>query len=315
MEGYTLLRTIREMLNETSTGTFLNDRTSYEYVYSAVQDFNLKTHYMTNVQTINVIAGKSEYDLNADFVDMALMDSYNRKFIKCTSGGSDTFVFSRDYASVVMENSSTSSPIPVSYSIVDNSTQDTLEGTASIVSNGTGESYVYGASLDVTSAQAGDYIHCTTTGNDGVIVVNKAVAPPGYLTACIFSDGTPSNGTNTGAFIIVKQPRFKLVLSPTPSANSTITVPYIQRPDPVFSPYRAYRLPFNYMLPIVQFAAFLYKYKDRDPNYGDSFFKYYDGFVRKISAEMRRAIPGKQGIRVNLSKIDARSRSLGNYGR
>jgi hypothetical protein len=100
-------------------------------------------------------------------------------------------------------------------------------------------------------------------------------------------------------------------LTPIPSATATVTVPYIQRPNPVYSPFRAYKLPFDYMMPIVQFAAFLYKYRDSEANYGDAFFKYYDAFARKKAADMRKAINEHQGFRVNFTKINGRSRQFG----
>lgn len=312
MDGFTLLRTLREILDEISGGSALPDRTSYDYLYFAIQDFNFRTHYQTSTQTISVVAGTSSYNLNPDFVSMALMDRDNRPYIKHTYNGTDNFLFSRDYQDVVLENSSDTSTVAQSWSITDASQPANKTGTAT--GNGTatnGECLLSDSTADFTTVSPGDFIHNTTDSSHGVIVE----VPSTTTAKCCLFDGTGNDWTTSDAYVITLQPRYKLVLSPTPSATATLTIPYIQKPNPVYSPYRAYKLPFSYMMPIVQFAAFLYKYRDREPDYGDKFFTYYDAFTRKIAAEMRKGVPEKQGIRISFRKLSPRSRPFGNWSR
>jgi hypothetical protein len=310
MEGFTLLRTLKETLSETDSGTFMNDRTSYDNLYYAIQDFNFKTHYLTATQTISVVAGVSSYDLSPDFVTLSLIDSYNRPYIKHTYGGVDSFIYSRDYSNVVLENSTGTSTIASSFSITDSDQPSNITGTAT--SNGTasnGECILTDSTAPFTNVSAGDFVHNTTDGSDGIVVSKTSSSQ----ISCALFEGTANQWSTNDAYIIIPQPRYKLVLSPIPSDVATLTIVYVQRPNPVYSSFRAYKLPFNYVLPIVQFAAFLYKYRDREPNFGDNFYKYYDGFTRKIATEMRRGIEAKQGMRVNFTKINSRSRSTNNW--
>lgn len=309
MEGFTLLRKLREQLDESSTSTFLNDRTSYDYCYDAVNDFNFKTHYLTATQTITISASTNAYNLNPDFVSLALMDDRNRPYIKWTYSGSDTFIYGRDYASIVLENDSSTATIPGSFSITDADQPSNITGTASAIgAAANGEATLTDSTADFTNVAPGDFVHNTTQSTDGVIISKTSTT---QLVCALFSDGTSGSAwAQNDAYVIVPQPRYKIVFTSTPSATATATIVYVKRPDPVYSTFRAYKLPFNYTMPIVQFAAFLYKYRDRDPNYGDAFYKYYDSFTRKTAAEMRKGTGERSGMRVNLSKINSRSRPL-----
>ena len=314
MEGYSLLRQLREVLNETSTGTFLNDRTSYDYLYTAVQDFILRTHYNTTNQSITVVPGTSTYNLNPDYIGLSLMDQYNRPYIKWTIGTADSFIFQQDYQTVFLENNTSTASVPASFSIVASDRVSNLSGTTNAVgASSNGECTLTDTTADFTNVTPGDFVHNTTQGTDGVVV---SVTDTTHIVTSLFNDGTSGSAWDSGdSYTIVPQSRWKIVFTPTPSSAATVTIPYLKRPDPVYSVYRAYNLPFNYTGALVQFAAFMYKYKDREPNYGDAFFKYYDGFIRKIASELRKGTLEKSGMRVNLSKLNGRSRTIGNWSR
>lgn len=311
MDGHTLLRMQRELLNETSSGDFMNDRTSYDYLYAAVIDFNKRTYYLTSTQSITVSSGTSEYNANPDFISVALFDSYNRPFIRHTYGTTVTPIYNKDYAENYLENNTATSSIAASYSITDASQPSRITGTATGTgSSSSGECTLTDSSADFTNVYAGDLIHNTTDGAHGVVVSKTSTTA---LVTALF-EGSGNDWAISDAYIITPQPKYKFVLDPIPSATATLTVPYLQKPNPVYSPYRSYKLPFDFALPIVQFSVFLYKYRDREPNYGDAFYKYYDNFTRRIASELRRGIPEKSGFRVNFSKINARSRSIGGWG-
>ena len=311
MEGYSLVRTLRELLNETVASTFLNDRTTYDYLYFAVQDFNVRTHWATSNQTISVIAGTSSYSLNPDYAGLALIDSYNRPYIKFTYGGSDTFIYNQDYSSIVLNNSSDTAQVAQGFAITDASQAANPTGTAtSTTSLSNGETILNDTAASfLTTAAAGDYIHNTTDGSNGVIVSitsNTSIV-------CALFEGINNFWTSADAYVIVPQPRYSLVLTPIPSASATVTVPYLVKPNPVYSLYRSYKLPTNALLPITHYAAFLYKFKDMEPDFGNAFYKSYDMFARKVAAEMRKAIPEKSGFRVNMSKMNRRSTGAGSW--
>ena len=168
MEGFALVRKLTEALEETASGSFMNSRTSYDYLYSAVQDFNFRTHYLTNTQVINITANNSEYPLNPDFVSLALLDRFNQPFVKWTYGGQDSFVYPRDYSSVVLENSTAMATIATSLSIVDASQPDNITGTASADSAAVNGECTLSGSSDFSTVSPGDYVHNTTQRTDSV---------------------------------------------------------------------------------------------------------------------------------------------------
>ncbi len=311
MDGKSLTRRLYSILQESSSSTFATDRESYDYLYDAVQDFNFKTHFLTDTQTISVVAGTSSYDLDPSFVDLSLEDSYNRKFIKHTYGGNDTFLVGRDYASIIMENNSSTAAIADSFAIINSTDKGSLAGTATLAGTASnGECVLTDSTAPFANVSIGDAVYNTSDNSDGVVI---DITSSSQIVCALFN-GTTNQWTLNDDYVITLQPRLSVYLTPEPAASATLTIPYIKRPGPVYSPYRSYQLPFSYELPIVQYAAFLYKYKDREANFGDALFKHYDVLVRKIAAEMRRS-KQNTGMRVNFSKMDKRSRSIGNYSR
>ena len=313
MEGFTLLRSLREILNESVGSTFMNDRTSYDYIYHAVQDFNVRTHFATSNQTINVTANNAIYPLNADYCGIALANTYNQPYVKYTQGGSDTFIYNMDYSVIILNNSSATAPVAQGFAVTDAAPASMITGTAT--STGTlvnGETTLTdtGASF-MTTTVPGDYIHNTSDGlySSGVVI---AVVSNTQLICAMF-EGTNNFYTSNDSYIIVPQSRYNIVLSPIPSATAILTVPYLTKPGPVYSMYRSYKLPNNSLLPIVHYAAFLYKFKDTQPDFGNALYKHYDLYARKVSAEMRKAIPEKSGFKVNMSKQNMRSTATGQW--
>jgi hypothetical protein len=116
-------------------------------------------------------------------------------------------------------------------------------------------------------------VHNTTDGSHGyVVALSSATA---VVTALFY--GTDNDWTNGDAYIINPQHRYEIYLDPPPSTNGhSIYVPYVKRPAPVFSAYRFYTFPSGYDNVLVHYAAWLYKYRDKEPSYGDGFYKYWD---------------------------------------
>lgn len=310
MEGFSLTRTLANLLNESATSAFLNARDSYEYIWKAVLDFNRRTHFQTNIQTIAVTPSTAAYNLNPDYVDLSLFDSYNQKFIKYTTGGNDSFLYAQPYSTSVLQNTSTAVSPPTYFSITDAAALPNWTGAASSAGAAVnGECTLTDSTATFTNVFPGDFVHNTTDGSHGVIIA----ATSATQVVCALFEGTSNDWAPADAYIIVPQARWQIIFTPPPAFTDTVTVPYIQRPLPVYSPYRSYRLPLDAELPVVSFAAFLYKYKDREPNFGDAYFKTYDTFCRKVAAEMRAGNQERAGIRCNFSKQNARSNRMGQW--
>jgi len=313
MEGFTLKRKLAELLQETTGSTFMNDRTTYDYLYAAINDFNFRTHYSTGTQTISIIPGTASYNLNPDYVAPHLTDDYNRPFFKWTYNGSDSFVYPMDYDTQILSDSTATSPVASNYSTVDASPLSNLSGSATIAGfTVNGESTLTDTTLSQFSTVAvGDYIHDTTDGSDGVIM---AVLSSTQIATALF--GGVANQWNSGDnYIIIPQQRYNIIFYPMPSASATATIYYVKAPAPVYSPYRVYNLPFQYDDPIVEFAAFKYKYRDQEIQFGDALYQHYELAAKKFASEMRKGIDKKQGFRCNFTKINPRSKSLGGFYR
>lgn len=306
MDGKSSTNRLAELLNETiSSSSFLESRVSYDFIYEAVCEFVRRTRVLTASQSITTVADQTNYDINADYLMPYLRDSDNRYIVKINDGSNDYFLPFRDYESVTYANNTTSVTIPSNFSIIDKSTL-TDRITGSVTSTGSlsnSETTCTDSTAPFTNVKVGDDIHNTTDGSDGIVI---AVTSTSALVTALFG-GTNNYWTSGDAYVIVPQGRKQLVLDPPPStAGYTVTLKYVQKPDPVYSPYRAYRIDRLYEPAIIKYAAWLYKYKDSEPDFGNAFYKFWDAQVR-MAAKTEQKSFDKPSMRVNLMK-----RSYGN---
>lgn len=304
MDGLTLSRWVREHLLEDSTSDFLDSRLTYDYLYEAALDFNLQTHLLTSSGTITTVDGTAAYDLPTDFLGLFMVDQSNRYFLKLTDASSnDYWLYWRDYDKIYLTNNEDEVEIPSNFAIVDKATPATNitgSATADGASSGGESTLTDGTKTFITSGvTAGDLVYNTVDGSGGVII---AVPTETTCTTCLFG-GTNNDWTGTtDTYIIVPQPRHQLYLDPVPSTSGyTITVPYLQKPTPVYSSYRTYRFDPAFTMALAKYAAWLYKYRDREPNYGDAFYKYYDAQIRKAQSMAGKKRDHKS-FKVNLKK-------------
>jgi hypothetical protein len=298
VDGKTLDRELRRILGETDSSTWLDQKTSYDYLWDAAIATADAINAFTTTQPITTISGISTYNLYADFLRLYLRDSRNNFFIKYNAGSNDYFIYWKSYDAIYLANQIVSVPIPDSFTITDAPTIAQMTGNADSTSIGLGETYLNNASADFTNVYPGDYIHNTTDGSNGVVM---AVTSTIQLVTALF-DGQKNYWSSGDSYVLNPQGRFQMILSPPPSVSGyTVTVPYCQRPNPVYSPYRSYKFAPGYKEALVQYAAWKYKYRDREPNYGDSFYKYWDITTRKLGKVVKDAI-NRKDFGVNLIK-------------
>jgi hypothetical protein len=308
MDGKSLTNGVYALINESvSTSTFIDSKTSYDYIYEAVLEFCRRTRALTATQSITTVADQAEYDLNPDFLSFYLRNNDNRYVVKYNDGTNDYFLTFRDYEAVTYANNTVSVPYPSNFSITDKSTL-TSRITGSVTSNGAlsnGECTCTNSAAPFANVKVGDDIHNTTDGSDGVVI---AVTSTSALVTALFG-GTDNDWDTSDAYVIVPQGRKQLVLDPAPSISGhTVTVLYTQKPDPVYSPYRTYRFDRQYEPAIIKYAAWLYKYKDSEPNFGDAFYKFFDLQCR-TAAKTEHKSSNKPSMRVNMMKRSYNSRS------
>lgn len=293
MDGKTLDMDLRELLQEPTNSSWLDQKTSYTYLYEAACEVQERTLSLVSTQSITTVAAQSAYTLNADFVKLYLTDDYHRCYIKYNDGTSDYFLYQKDYESIILANNTTSVSIPNNFALTPTSAGNNITGTvtsAGALSNGECTLTDSGASFSST-VSVGDEVHNTTDDSHGYIL---AITSGTALVTALFG-GTDNDWDSSDAYIVVPQGRWQMVFDPLPStAGHTVTVYYSQRPYPVFAPYRKYSFKQELKPIIVKYAAWLYKYRDREPQMGDALYQFFDMQCRKAM----------QGIKVGLNRTE-----------
>ena len=282
MDGKELLYSLRQLLGEDASSGFMDSRTSYRFLWEAAKNFVSRTDCLRTTQSITTVASQAGYSLSADFMSLYLRDRDKNYIIKYNDGSTNTFLRQRDYEAVITEDNTSAVDLPQSFSIIDAPTLSAqVSGTASAVGAASGGQCTLtdtSSSTKFANVEAGDVVHNTTDGSDG-FVLSKTDST--HLVIALFG-GTDNDITSADAYVIQPQGRLQLVLNPPPSTSShTVTVYYIQIPAPVFSSYGVYRFQSQWDTAILNYAAWLYKYKDRTPELGDKFHQFYELEVRR----------------------------------
>ena len=87
-------------MDEESTGTWMDKRTDYDYIYEAVQEFVSRTGIGTATHRFETNTDVVDYAMPADFLGMYLRDRSNRFFVKYTATGSEHDLTFKDYEDI-----------------------------------------------------------------------------------------------------------------------------------------------------------------------------------------------------------------------
>jgi len=285
-----------------SDSTFLDDYTSYMYLWEAAIELAHRTKALRASQSITTVADTANYRLNADYLGLYLKDGSKNFFLKYNDGNANTFVDWQSYEEIIYADQGDDSvSIPSYFSVRDKPALDS-QVTGTTTSDGAasgGECTLTDTSGLFTTTDvvaAGDMVHNTTDGSMGVTLsVTSATA----LKTALFG-GTNNDWTSGDSYVIQPQGRYELYFDPPPNTSGhTVTVYYLQRPAPVFSDYGMYRFPAHSMFALVKYAAWLYKYRDREPNYGDAWFRYFEDQAGRLSNQADHILRRKK-FTVNL---------------
>jgi hypothetical protein len=297
-DGKDLLRRLRNLLNEDSDSGWLDEQTSYDYLYDAAIDFVDRTGCVHDAQGITLIPDEEMYDLNPNFLRLFLKNSSNNYYINLYDGSRWHDIMWKDAEDILYDyNASARAAIPSYFSIVDSEPPGQITGTATAAGGDAGgQQILTDAAADFTDVEAGAVVHNTTDGSDGIVLSKTSETE---LVTALFS-GTDNDYTIGDAYVIQPQARYALGLSPIPSTAYTLAVTYVKRPAPVYSDYGVY----EFINPnvLVKYAYWLYKYRDRDPNFGDAMYKFWEMEVQK------KAYSINQGQRPNRFKVNMKAR-------
>lgn len=294
-DGKDLLRRLRQLLDEESDSGWLDERTSYDYLYEAALELVDRTGCLKSSQTITTVADQQEYDLNPDFLRLYAKNDDNNLVIKYNDGSNDTFLELESYEDLFYNNETTSVNIPSNFALLDGDLPSRVTGTATATgASSGGQCTLTDSAGDFSDVEAGAVVHNTTDGSSGV-VLSKTDST--HLVTALFG-GTNNDWSSSDAYVIQPNARYKLLLDPPPSdSGDTITVPYIQKPAPVYSDYGVYRFPDQYVPALIKYAYWLYKYRNREPNYGDAMYKFWIAQTGRYAASINAALrPGKIAV-------------------
>ena len=310
MDGQSLTQELADILREDrTTSGFLRKQASYRWLYEAAIELTRRTQSVGTYTTLTTVANQRNYTLPANFLWVYLKNQRNEYFLKYNDGTNDYFITWKDYDAIIAANQTTSVSIPSRFCITDyQQVAALITGTAT--SDGTlsnEESYLIDSTAPFENVSIGDDVHNTTSSSDGIVI--WASSSSQILTALFSSTSASDYWATSDAYVIVPQGRQQIYLDPPPSTSGhTIRVEYIAKPTPVYSPYRQYRFNDNLNAALVRYAAWLYKYRDREPNYGDGFFKYFEMECAKAVKQSGRTL-NRSSFKVNFTKRSFSNRS------
>ena len=281
MDGQRALYELRQLLQEDSGSGFLDDFSSYGWLNEAASEIAWDSKSTRTTQTITTSAAQASYDLNPDYLGLYLQNRSKNYYIQYNDGTNNTFINWKPYEEIVYgDRGQESASIPNHFTVIDNPTmpsQITGKATSAGAASG-GSSTLTSTTGDFSNAYMHDTVHNTTDGSMGVVISKTSST---VITTALFG-GTDDDWTSSDSYVIQPQPRFQLVFDPKPStASHTVTVSYIQRPPPVFHSYGVFRLPQVVVPSIVKRAAWMYKYRDREPDYGDKWYAHSQACINR----------------------------------
>ncbi len=284
MDGKTLKYALRNLLEEDSSSGFIDDLTSYNFLNEAAVNLQQRARYLKATDTITTVLETSAYDLNGDYMGLYLKNSSKKYFIKYYDGTTTSFITWVPHEKIIYANNTTSVSIPSRFTVAPKSSLDSqVTGTTTSAGASTGgKSTLTDTGADFSDVESGDWVHNTTDDSDGIVVSKTSST---VLVTALFN-GTDDDWTSSDAYVIQPQGKLQLIVDPLSSTSAhTITVNYLQRPAPVYTDYDVFRYPREYTPALVKYAAWLYKYRDREPNYGDKWYLAFENQAGLLKAQ------------------------------
>lgn len=184
----------------------------------------------------------------------------------------------------LLNEDSTSSFISqsLSYALLNRAVQDTYERTGMVKKDYDLVTSANSASYDLPS----DFF-CFPPDNSAILYDTTPVPLKDY-------DDYKSSASSTSdtpqfcSIVYGLSETVKLYIYPTPSSSYTLKLTYIPFHPTLSSTSDSIYLPKSFKLALASYVVWLYKYRDRTPDYGDRFFVLYDNEVRRTMGRMNK---------------------------
>lgn len=268
MDGKQMCRMMLDALDEERANKLFNtdDRVLYDKLDAAACDYVRQMKCLHASVAITTVDAQQAYDLPPDFLGLYMKNSRDRFFFKYYDGSNTSWPVIQTYEAIFMNNLTDSLEIPGCAAIIDKAASPVkLTGTTTAAGARTnGEAILTdSAKLFLTTqiVYPRDIIHNTTDGSDGLVL---SVTDATHLVAALFDGKT--NGFGSGdAYVITRATAKQLYLdAPSATAGHIVTVPYLCKPNPVFSDYSGWRFDDLACRAIAHEAAFQYENRKKD---------------------------------------------------
>ena len=277
MVGKDMLYKLRLLINELDDSPFFDELTAYQALNEAACQFVSRTNALKYKTTITTVADQTTYLLPLDLL-LPLTTKDNKQYLRYYDGSSYSNIFRKDQDDSFFQNNTTSVTIPDGWCLCVselNPTIRTSTTTASGASSG-GEAILTDSAADFSDAgwpvEAGDFIHNITDDSVGIVTEYT----DSTHVKCALFNGTANDFTSGDTYGISGAGRYNLILDPPPSTSGhIITFPYIQKPRPVYSEYKSFRLSEYYTETLIAFAAALFSMRDRNINMTQLFNQFF----------------------------------------
>lgn len=289
MDGKTMLKTLEGILNEEGCSPILDTFFSFEVLDKAASDYLRETKGIARTETLTTLLDTQEYSLPPDFLGLRIRDNQHRNVMRYYDNVNALYHWpylkSYDYLYLANRANITGSQnTPDYFAITDTDIEVQITGNAASGS-GTlvgGECTLKGATAAFSDVHARDRVHDTTESYYGIVLEVEA---SNSLKVALFNDGEPVATASGNAFLIQPAAHAKIVLSdPSEVEGHTMDILYYGMQNPVYSDYRIWSFPPTACAGICKKAAFEYKYKDRQPDFGD---RLYVDYLREVSQRKR----------------------------
>lgn len=300
MVGAILCNMLRQSIAE-STGTWVDFKTSFDYLFEAAKDFAKETRACSDSQSITTVASISEYELKPNFTEVITTDDHNHPTICLTdSNGNESWIDWESYSDYLQNDNTASTPN--SFCIIDQTIKNRITGTTTATGTYTGgESILTDSSADFSTVTIGDYVINTSQNAYGYVLgIGTTLTTAMFILAT--SGGVYASWASGDTYIIQPAPRYKIILDPAPSiGGDIINVAYIAKPYPVYSDYGMYTFATGYEEALISYATWKYRYRDSKPQLADPLYVTYERQMRKAKNTGRKAV-GAKGFSVNFTK-------------
>ena len=290
MDGKDLKRRVARLLDEPKKGNWLEDRSTFDFLFEAAKEWTIISKCLRKEQSITTVAETQAYTLDGDFLGHYVKDDTNDFQIKYNDGSDNHFLDFKIYQQIIYDDDTDSISIPSYWGVTHDATLDSqITGTANAAGAATGgKSTLSVATALFADVTAGDAVHNTTDNSDGVVI--SVASDFKSCTTCMF-DGRNNDWTSSDAFVIQPRGRLQLVFDPPPSVSGhTVTVYALQKPAPVYSDYDVYPFSYDYAEALSKYAAWLYKMKDKEPNFAHAWYQYFFKQATEYGALFKTAV-------------------------